>query len=338
MSKIGKMLERIRRRAAGGINVFCYHGVVERRVDHLLERNFHLLSDFKRHVDVFRGFEVIGIDQIFEVLGSSAPRRKPVVAITFDDGYANNLLAAEVLEKAGLPWSVFVATGAIAPAGIIGNVELSLLILHGRAEHLELFDKRWALGSRAERETTFQGIRFRLKEMSSPARIRCMENIRQQFPEGESQFLLQKFPSFQMLTWEHLRSFNASKVAIGSHGVTHEIHHENQNLDVRKLELEQSKLELEQRLARPCNYFAYPNGNFHDLSPAEAQAAGYELAFTMNAGTVEGDTNPFLLPRLAAPSSRDSLKRLVSNSASEDNMKLIENAEGRNWLSRLVCL
>jgi peptidoglycan/xylan/chitin deacetylase (PgdA/CDA1 family) len=116
-----------------------------------------------------------------------------------------------------------------------------------------------------------------------------------------------------MLTWEQLQSLNASKVIVGSHGVTHEIHHENQDQDVRKLELEQSKFELEQKLGHPCNYFAYPNGNFHDLSPSEAQAAGYELAFTMNAGTVEGDTNPFLLPRLTPPSSMSSLKQLVSS-------------------------
>jgi peptidoglycan/xylan/chitin deacetylase (PgdA/CDA1 family) len=151
--------------------------------------------------------------------------------------------------------------------------------------------------------------------MSAPVRARCMESIRQQFPSGESQLLLRRFPSFEMLTWDHLRSFNGSRVLVGSHGVTHEIHHENQDQDVRKHELEQSKLELERQLGRPCNYFAYPNGDFHDLSPSEAQAAGYELAFTMNAGTIQGDTNPFLLPRITPPSSMDSLKRLVSAAA-----------------------
>lgn len=316
-TQIGRALRSLRG-TPSGIKVFCYHGVVERRVDDRLERNFHLLSDFKRHVDFFRRFEVIGIDQFVEAQSSSAFTRKPLVAITFDDGYANNLIAAEVLERAGLPWSVFVSTGAVGAIGCIWTVELSLLILHGRAEHLELFDKRWSLASRADREATFQGIRVPLKEVSSPARMKCMAHIRQQFLEGETQFLLQKFPSLQMLTWEQLLSFNASKVIVGSHGVTHEIHHENQDQDVRKRELEQSKLELERHLARPCNYFAYPNGNFHDLSSSEVQSAGYELAFTMNAGTVEGDTNPFLLPRLTPPSSLDSLKRLVSNSASEE--------------------
>jgi peptidoglycan/xylan/chitin deacetylase (PgdA/CDA1 family) len=309
------MLGRLRKSATAGVKVLCYHGVVGRRVDDRLERNFHLLSDFKRHVDFFRRFEVIGIDQIFEVLKSSSSRRKPILAITFDDGYANNLLAAELLDKAGLPWSVFVSTGAIAPTGIIGSIELSLLVLHGRARHLELFGKRWALGSRAERETTFQEIRYPLKEMSSQSRTRCMEKIRQQFPVGESQMLLERFPSFRMLTWEQLRSLNAAKVIVGSHGVAHEIHHENQNFDVRKLELEQSKLELEQELTRPCNYFAYPNGSFHHLSPSEVRAAGYQLAFTMNAGIVHGDTNPFLLPRITPASSTNALKRMMTDSA-----------------------
>ena len=295
------MLNRLRM-SAPGIKVFCYHGLVETKVDERLERNFHLLSDFKRHVEVFRQFDVIGIDQIFEVLSSSAGRRKPLAAITFDDGYANNLIAADVLEKAGLPWSVFVCTGAIAPDRIIGGVELSLLILHGRAKHLELFGKRWALGSRSERETTFQEIRYPLKRMPSHARASAMQQIRQQFPGGESQLLLQRFPSFKMLTWDQLRSLNTSNVIVGSHGVDHELHHENQNQDVRTLELKQSKFELEEKLKRPCKYFAYPNGTFNDLSAAETRTAGYELAFTMDAGTVKENTNPFLLPRVTITS------------------------------------
>jgi peptidoglycan/xylan/chitin deacetylase (PgdA/CDA1 family) len=306
---VGGVLRPFIKRTASGIRVFCYHGVVERKVDARLERNFHLLSDFKRHINFFRRFKVIGINQITEVLTSSKLERAPLIAITFDDGYANNLMAAEVLDKAGLPWSVFVSTGAVGPARYIWTVELSLLILHGRAEYIEVFNSRFGLISREEREAAFQQIRFALKGMSSQKRIELMNHIRQQFPDGEIDFLLEKFPSFRMLSWKQLRQLKPSKVTVGSHGVAHEIHHSNQNQDVRNLELQRSKLELERELARPCNYFAFPNGNFHESSPDELQSAGYELAFTMEVGMVERGTNKYLLPRITPPASMASLKQ-----------------------------
>ena len=39
------------------------------------------------------------------------------LAITFDDGYADNLAAADVLEAAGLPWTLFVSTVTSRSAG-----------------------------------------------------------------------------------------------------------------------------------------------------------------------------------------------------------------------------
>ena len=137
-----------------------------------------------------------------------------------------------------------------------------------------------------------------------------MESVRAQFPQGETYSLLRKFPSLQMLSWDQIHHLPA-RVTVGSHGVSHEIHHARQESNVRQLELCQSRIELEQQLGRPCKYFAYPNGNSHDLSPLEAEAAGYEMAFTMNAGTITRQTNRFLLPRFTAPASFDSLKETI---------------------------
>src|SRR5258708_23661244 len=142
-----------------GVRVFCYHGVVERRTDRV-ERNLHLLSDFREHVRFLRRFRVLSLAELVPELSATVNEHKPAAVITFDDGYANNLIAAEILAACRLPWSVFVSTGAVGRENSIWTVELSLLLLHGEAERIEVFDNWWPLTCRYEREEAFQSIRY----------------------------------------------------------------------------------------------------------------------------------------------------------------------------------
>jgi peptidoglycan/xylan/chitin deacetylase (PgdA/CDA1 family) len=246
---------------------------------------------------------VLTLAELTEMLASPPKKLKPAVVITFDDGYANNLLAGEVLGAAGLPWSVFVSTGAVGPDNAIWTVELSMLLLHGQGEKVEALGKIWPLTSRQNREATFQGIRYPLKSLPADVRRGAMDHIRQQFSPKETRRLLQEFPSLKMLTWEEISQLAAAGVEIGSHGVDHEIHHSNQPETVRHRELVDSKAELENRLNRSCRYFAFPNGDVNPASADEAGNAGYDLAFTTQPGTIAPGANPYLLPRLEPAAS-----------------------------------
>lgn len=283
---------------SGRVRVFYFHGVVERRTDPRIERNLQLLSTFRCQVALLRRMRVIRTAEL--ALEIERPRRWrwPAVVITFDDGFANNLIAAEILAAAGLPWTLFLSTGPLGHGGTNWTAQLSLLLLQGRAEGLEALERRWPLTARPEREKAFQAIRVALKAMAAEPRIEAMNAIAAQFPAGETDRLLSRFPSLAMLSWGEVSQLTASGVEVGSHGVDHEIHHADQPEAVRRRELIESKTELEARLGRPCQFFAYPNGDFVPTSPREVQEAGYALAFTTQHDTVRPATNRYLLPRL----------------------------------------
>ena len=292
-----------------GIRVLAYHGVVERVKDPVLERNFVPLQDFHSHIRFLRRYRVLSLAELVDELHVGGRKTRPTAVITFDDGYANNLLAAEVLATFRLPWSVFIPTGAIGRENFIWTAELSLFLLQGRARQLEILNRVWYLNGRRERESAFQVIRHTLKAMPSALRKDAMDSLRQQFPKDETLCLLNEFPSLQMLSWEevgHLRSWG---VEIGSHGVDHEIHHTAQPETVRWFELTQSKAVLERRLAAPCNFFAFPNGDFIPISADEVRAAGYKLAVTTKPGIVGTEAHPYLLPRTEPA---DSLRTFAS--------------------------
>lgn len=309
-------LERARVYAGGllkparrGLRILCYHGVVERKQDPRLERNFHLLPDFRKHVELLSRRRTVAAAGLEDELRRG---KVPAVMITFDDGYANNLLAAEVLERARLPWSLFVTTNPLDDAGLLWTSEIALLLLHGRAQQVEAFGLSWSLRTRGEREQAYQALRTRLKTAGAEVRSSVMAGLRDQFPSGEGERLRERFPSMRMLRWEQVRQLSAAGVEVGSHGVSHELHHAAQPAAVRWRELSDSKAEVERRLGQPCRAFAFPNGDYNPDSRQEVEQAGYRWAFTTEPRLADADSDFRLLPRLDPPASIPGLARLLN--------------------------
>ena len=291
--------------ARRGIRVFRYHGVVERRGDTVLHRNQHDLRSFREQIRYLRRFRVIGLDELVPEIERRDDPAVPTAVLTFDDGFANNLIVGEVLRRYQLPWILFVPSGEVGPRRAMWLVELSMLLMLGRAESVEALGRTWPLRSRAQREDSFRRLRGWLKAASAADRLGALASVRTQFPEGESDRLLEEFPDLRMLTWDELRELSRNGVEIGSHGCHHEMQSAVQAKSVRSEELHRSRVELEARLEKPCRAFAYPDGQFVETSPAEVEGAGYELAFTTEAGTIapSAEARRYLLPRLAAPAS-----------------------------------
>lgn len=279
-----------------GVRILCYHGITERKIDPVLERNLHTAAEFRRHLQLLSPFEVISLDEVLQRRHSQ--RRSSAVAITFDDGYANNVLAAELLSEKRLPYTVFVTTGEIGKRRTIWTVELSLLLLQGDAASIELLGQRYALSTREARVATFRSVRQVLKMMPARVRAQEMDTLRAAFPAGETERLVHQFNALSMMDWHQVRQLSAAGVEIGSHGVWHEIHHEQQEPQVIREELRQSKTVLEGELGKPCRFFAYPNGNTNNRSEPELAAAGYNLGVTTKPGALSQMDSWHALPRL----------------------------------------
>ncbi len=296
----GLLRGSVRRR---GIRILLYHGVVEKKTDPVLERNQQTLDRFRAQMRYLKRFRVLGMGELLDALDRPSKEPTSAAMVTFDDGFANNLEAAEVLSRLRLPWTLFVSVGAVGENRTMWLPEFSLLMLHGDAARVDVDGAIWPLKTREQRESSHRQLRGRLKALAARARNEAMEQIRAQFPAGESSRLLERFPSMRMLNWTELRELGAAGVEIGSHGVHHEAHHANQPAADRIRELCQSRHELESRLSRPCRSFAFPNGDFVPESPEELAGAGYSAAFTTQEGTVDGTASRYLLPRLSVPHS-----------------------------------
>jgi peptidoglycan/xylan/chitin deacetylase (PgdA/CDA1 family) len=87
----------------------------------------------------------------------------------------------------------------------------------------------------------------------------------------------------QPMSWDELGSLAESGWEIGSHTHTHPRLTALEGAGLAD-ELERSRSECEERLARPCRSLAYPYGDVDDRVVDAARAAGYQAACTLPKG------------------------------------------------------
>jgi hypothetical protein len=99
------------------------------------------------------------------------------------------------------------------------------------------------------------------------------------------------------MTWEDMREFAQRGGQIGSHTTHHQILTTVPSSEVQS-ELADAKREIEERLGRKCNLFAYPNGSWSQEVREIVIREGHSLAFVNHVGLWTPETDPWLIPRV----------------------------------------
>ncbi len=212
------------------------------------------------------------------------------IAITFDDGYADNLeTALPLLEKYKLPATVFVATDALR------NREF----WWDRVEH-SLFES-----------ATLPGARRRLRDMFTLQRFRTAAlgaRLRTQGPEALEKSL-SKLPHIRsaaepacsrhrMMSEDEVRVLAASPlIEIGAHTCSHPCLPQLPEQEQQK-EVTASRDILERLTGRRVRTFSYPYGAHDDTTVRVVKRAGFELACIVGGGQLRSSTDPLRMPRL----------------------------------------
>jgi peptidoglycan/xylan/chitin deacetylase (PgdA/CDA1 family) len=227
------------------------------------------------------------------------------VAITFDDGYANNLdVAGPILLRHGIPATVFVATGYLDGGSMFNDVVIHA-IRETIAEALDLTAlgmPRYPLATIEDRRLALAGILDGVKHLpfdERAHRVQGILNVARVAP-----------PRGSMLTRDAVRQLHRSGFEVGAHTVNHPILKKSSPEDARR-EICDARKDLENMLGRPVTLFAYPNGKpGDDYGPEHVQMvrdAGYAGAVTGVAGAARRGDDPYQLPRFT-PWTRQPLK------------------------------
>ncbi len=242
------------------------------------------------------------------------------VVVTFDDGYADNLhYAKPILERYGIPATVFVSTGYIGKEREFWWDELERLLLQPGTLPEKLYLNisgslcHWELDQAAHyTEQDYQSDRTSQAWEAKPgSRMSFYYSIWQvllPLPEAERQKVLEEIltwdtaepkprSTYRSLLPEELSALAEGElVEIGAHTVTHPFL-STQSTTLQQDEIKQSKVDLEQMINRPVTSFSYPFGDRTKETIELARSAGFDCACSTAKDIVWPKSNCFDLPR-----------------------------------------
>ncbi len=292
--------------------VFVYHRVAEPVADPWAlcvspERFAEQLELLKRIADL------VPLETIVRARSDQDLPKRPI-AITFDDGYADNLINAKpILEGLCVPATVFVTTGFLNSADEVWSDELARLILLSGEDPLRLAgllklnpsnrlplqhdgDPWYAWEPARElRQSIYRGLYERLLGASDQSRADALEVVRSWSGSRPMQVERARF-----LTSAELSRLASSRlIEIGAHSVTHPVLAKLEPSE-QSHEIAASKHALEILSGKPVRSFAYPYGkknHFNADTIRATQSAGFLCGCANYGRMVTRKTSRWALPR-----------------------------------------
>jgi peptidoglycan/xylan/chitin deacetylase (PgdA/CDA1 family) len=285
----------MRARALGGALILGYHRVANPSRDayelcvtpeHFAEQ----LQVLKTHAHPLR---------LSKLAAGTRPRKS--VALTFDDGYVDNLQRAKpLLETYQVPATFFICTGYLGKE--FWWDELARLILapgaFPQSLKMDLGGKRFAWEMSGVAQGARRGLLWALYRhllgVTPKHRTHALEQI-QSWRGAET------CVEARALTGDELRELAASDwFEIGSHTVSHPVLAHFSEADQTR-EIQVSKTSLEFLLHRPVLGFSYPNGSHSAQTQKMVRQVGYAYACTSTNDVVLKNSDGFALPRFWVP-------------------------------------
>jgi peptidoglycan/xylan/chitin deacetylase (PgdA/CDA1 family) len=280
----------------------------------LLEITPEFLDEVLRTL-VEMGFEVVPLDEVPARLRQAGA---PFAALTFDDGYRDNLEHAwPVLSRHRAPFTVFVTSEFASGQGRLWWIELEEAIARLDRLSLDLGDETISLAcaTATEKQRAFERVYRRLR--SGPEdRLRAVTALLCQQAGVNPATLVRDL----CLGWDELRMLAlAPGVSVGAHTLSHPML-AKWPVEVAQREIADSKAEIETRLGAAVSHFAYPVGDPGSAGPREfalAREAGFVTAVTTRPGHLFSAHASHLhaLPRISVNGlfqNRNALRSMLS--------------------------
>lgn len=298
--------------------ILMYHSVRDdpRQHSDLISPDItHATSIFSRQMEIVaREFAPVTLDNILLFLRGGAPLPRRAVAITFDDGFADNAeTAAPILDRFGIRGAFY------ATVDLIGTLKAPW---YCRLRYAFLTTRR------TQWTDAISGHTLNLRDPGSReaalqvAFDRCAPMVaytQEEFVRGIESTLEVKGHTVDrpvMMNWDQIRSLRSSGHTVGSHTLTHpNVAHVTDDKSLHR-ELAESKRRIEDELGAEVIHFSYPhpalNPQWNEKTVKATGLAGYKSAVTTTVGRVPQSADPLCLRRVRAPLPENRFRSALS--------------------------
>lgn len=276
------------------------------------------------------GYEVISLDEVYNRLITKTKNKK-FIAITLDDGYADNYeFAWPLLKKYDAPFTIYVTTDFPERKAILWWYLLEDLLIKKDSVSFQWQENEYCfqLNTNEEKEIAFQSIRETIintdVNLQSELFSSIFGNIGEEFFSPVKKLAL---------SWDQIKELsNDPLVTIGAHTLSHpnlKKLSENEALQ----EISESKRMLEEKTGTSVEHFAYPFGSPREAGFREFELSkklGFKTAVTLRQGNIFSGYSNYTqqLPRIA-----------VNNNMTTEKLKQIEagiHHFGNNYFRKVI--
>jgi peptidoglycan/xylan/chitin deacetylase (PgdA/CDA1 family) len=302
------------------VAILMYHSVMDdpAAATLVLGEIIHSTKIFRAQMEILASdFHPVSMEDIRLFLSGEKTLPERAVAVTFDDGYADNYQAAtEILTPLGVPAAFYATVDSIDNRRLPWTGRLRYSFLTSKkaswsdagktATAKTLNGKVWPLATSEGRNRAFDHAAELVSQLSGDRQEDYVASL-----EKELDSTIDDSSTQFMMTWNELRSLVGSGHIVGSHTLTHP------NLaqipdDQMRAELTGAKRRLEQELSASITHFAYPcpalQPHWTERTLAATREIGYKTAVTTNPGAVRRSDDPFCLPRIRPTKTVDEFR------------------------------
>ena len=272
-----------------------------------------------------RRFTFISPSEALDVVETRVTPKEPLLLLTFDDGYRDNLTQAyPVLASHGIKAIFFVVTSYLESPQVPWWDRLASLV---RAIAIRNSSTIVTLPGTKSLEISPFNLQHSIKQVLAHFKL-CSPSEQQTFELNLRTLAGANNPETQtsdfhgksgagisdldlMMTWADVKNLDAAGMTIGAHSHTHRI---LSSLDKASQhdEIRSSKRILESHLTSQIDFLAFPDGKretFNSETMREAQDAGFRAAFSFYGGTnLAGDIRPFDIRRSSIPHHANAVR------------------------------
>ena len=315
-----------RLRTAPVATVLMYHSVPSSaEVPWMDPRNCLSAERFEQQMQFLsRDRNVISIERLTQQLKHGEQLERGTVAITFDDGYLNNLrVAAPILARYDLPATLYLATAYVS-TGENQWIDTLYSVFRARSHHtLTLSDfglEDYRLSDGAQSERVYLAIARHLITCKPPIRQAILAAI-------DRQLTPTTYPPRLTMTWDDVRELRDRypNITLGVHTANHiDLDTHTEETD-REMQLSISQV-LAETGQRP-QHLAFPYNRYNHAAQARVACHLRSAVATAPDPVVRTDTSLYALPRLEAPQSLWLLKSWTDGGFPDVTQRLF----GRAW-------
>ena len=292
------------------IPVLNYHGVISEAFPFALP--YHVSeSRFREQIQYLSTHRrCVTADQLCAALESSDSSLTKAVAITFDDGFANNLYRAlPILEEYAVPATIFVTTNYVGDGNLLWPERLAAALAASASDSVTIGQQQYPVETSVQKTSAYMAFTRYVKTRED----RTADALLEAFMSSNGLQWSDKdaanyFEDLRMLDRDELRRLaDHELITIGSHTCNH--------ARLSQVEADQSSMEIVESgrwlgdEVQKVSYFAYPFGgygeDFYDSHVEVVRKSGYRAAFAVGAGGASSRSNRYRIPRTNVTSDID---------------------------------